>query len=178
MAIAVIAVVVIAAFAVGYFSFGKQKASAEAPAANPVAKAEKPKAETAPSVQKAEDASDAQRLEMKKRKREEFEKRREERLAKEEERKEAEHKAWVKKLRKEQFPDELRYRNHVKLPEHLQERIDADRERRTEEKLKKDHPELAARREAEKKIREERRKRREERRQRRKETDKAPEAAK
>ena len=50
-----------------------------------------------------------------------------------------------RKVEKEAWPDELRYRHHARLPEHLQRRIELDRERRALQRQIERHPERAER---------------------------------
>ena len=49
----------------------------------------------------------------------------------------------IEKRRQEALPDELRYKHRPKLPKHLQQRIDAERELRHIAMMEKRHPERA-----------------------------------
>ena len=51
--------------------------------------------------------------------------------------------AEIEQMKREELPDELRYKHRPKLPKHLQQRIDAERELRRIAMMEKRHPERA-----------------------------------
>lgn len=134
---------VVGAFVFGYFGENKaipEQAQQTKPASTPVKQAA-PSVQTVRSSKPVELSPEeakrrAERMAEKAKKMEARAKERAEREAKA--REEA-----IEKRRQEALPDELRYKHRPKLPKHLQQRIDAERELRHIAMEEKRHPERA-----------------------------------
>lgn len=145
VALAVIAGVlaVAGAFVVGYFGGGDTAPEASLPAksAKAVAPSVPPSASVQPVELSPEEAKRrAERMkEMEAREKERIERRKKREAEREAKRREAE----IEQMRREELPDELRYKHRPKLPKDLQRRIDAERELRRIAMMEKRHPERA-----------------------------------
>ena len=137
------------AFVIGYF--GEDKAVPKAiPQSKPVPSPVK-QAKAAPSVQTVRSSKPvelspeeakrrAERMkEWEAREKERIERRKKREAEREAKRREAE----IEQMRREELPDELRYKHRPKLPKDLQRRIDAERELRRIAMMEKRHPERA-----------------------------------
>lgn len=131
------------AFVVGYFGGGDTAPEASLPAksAKVVAPSVPPSASVQPVQLSPEEAKRrAERMkEWEAREKERIERRKKREAEREAKRREAE----IEQMRREELPDELRYKHRPKLPKDLQRRIDAERELRRIAMMEKRHPERA-----------------------------------
>ena len=137
------------AFVIGYFSEDKavpEAISQPQPVLSPVKQAK-----AAPSVQTVRSSKpvelspeEAKARAERMKEREVREKERiERRMKMEAERAAKRREAKIEQMKREELPDELRYKHRPKLPKHLQQRIDAERELRRIAMMEKRHPERA-----------------------------------
>lgn len=142
--VAVVGVLVVAgAFVVGYFGGGDadSEVSSQAKPAKAVAPSA-PAVRPVKPVQLSPEEAKARAERMKEH--QAREKERIERRMKLEAEQAAKHReAEIERMRREELPDELRYKHRPKLPKHLQQRIDAERELRRIAMMEKRHPERA-----------------------------------
>lgn len=138
----VIAVTVVVAFMLGYAGGDAPREASSLPKS---ATAEKPSATVAQPVKPVhlspeEAKARAERMkEHQVREKERIERRMKLEAERAEKRREAE----IERMKREELPDELRYKHRPKLPKHLQQRIDAERELRHIVMEEKRHPERA-----------------------------------
>ena len=135
----VIAVTVVVAFMLGYASGDAPREASSLPKS---ATAEKPSASAVRPVQPVQlspDEAKARDERMKEHQAREKE-RIERRMKLEAERAEKRREAEIERMKREELPDELRYKHRPKLPKHLQQRIDAERELRHLAMMEKRHP--------------------------------------
>lgn len=150
----VVVMVLVAAFCLGYFtrsskaSDGNVSKAAQGVAPVPVqaSSVEKP---SVPTVAEKPAAPTPEQQKVRAERRRRHEEKMRARLEREGAREEAQRKRaseeYRRKVEKEAWPDELRYRHHARLPEHLQRRIELDRERWSLQRQIERHPERAER---------------------------------